>query len=83
MSLMMNNRLGTTSVMCVGVVSVVCVVHSCGLDFGCCLNSTGIGVAAPETCHEGWLCGSGLDHSIVAAGMHVEGFFWVGFWVGG
>jgi hypothetical protein len=81
MTLVVDDGLSPSSVMGVGVVSVVCVVHSCGLNLSGCLDCTGIGVAAPKTGHEGRLCGSGLDDSVVAAGIHVEGFSWRCFWV--
>jgi len=83
MALVVNDRLRTTSVVRMGVVRVMCAVHSCRLNFGRCLDSTSVGVAASKTGHEGWFCGSGLDHSVVAAGMHVERFFWSCFGVCG
>ena len=47
-----------------------------GFDFGGGLDGSCVCVAAAETAHEGRLGGSGLDHVVVAAGMHGDGFVW-------
>lgn len=38
----------------------------CRLDLCRSLHGACIGVAAAETGHEGWLCGSGLDDLVAA-----------------
>ena len=60
----------------VGVVGVV--DGGAGLDFRGCLHGAGVGVAAAETGHEGWLCGACLDH-VISSGMHFECFIWIVF----
>jgi hypothetical protein len=52
-----------------------------GLDLSCGLGGACSCVAATETGHECGLCGAGLDHVVVASGMHIESLCWVCVWV--
>jgi len=82
MSSVMNDRLSSAAIPAPsrsssggsGVV-VVMMTDAAGLHLGGCLGGSGVCVAASKTGHESRLGGSGLNHVVVASGMHIDSLF--------